>query len=328
MSELKLTIQTLTPIWTGGSDGTMDRLHETGLIGSLRWWYEVIVRGIGGHACDPTVNPCKLDKNFDIEKYQKTNNSIEKAAMLRAAGLCDACQVFGATGWKRRFRLEVDSNGLKKDEQAKSWNLKSNPFKGNFNLKIIPQSRDYDSILIVGILKLIERVGGLGAKNQLGFGSIVVKYDNFSARDFVNRITITKPEPSDEFLPNLQKMFFCNLDDAATIEERKKYLREILTEIDDEGSLIFLCGSLDSGGKINYSELPNNITRVWGWIPEPDKGIYFQDREEVVEFIEDKFYDSLEDGSWVEYHSNRDKKHLKSTEKDFLLDLLQGGNHD
>ncbi|WP_322489162.1 hypothetical protein [Chloroflexus sp.] len=31
-----LTLTTLTPLWTGGIDGVTDRIHETGLIGSLR----------------------------------------------------------------------------------------------------------------------------------------------------------------------------------------------------------------------------------------------------------------------------------------------------
>ncbi|MCD6141803.1 type III-B CRISPR module RAMP protein Cmr1, partial [Candidatus Bipolaricaulota bacterium] len=45
---MKVKIRTLTPLWTGGADGKVDRVHETGILGSLRWWYEAIVRGLGG----------------------------------------------------------------------------------------------------------------------------------------------------------------------------------------------------------------------------------------------------------------------------------------
>ncbi|WP_343426310.1 type III-B CRISPR module RAMP protein Cmr1 [Candidatus Amarolinea dominans] len=45
---LNITIRTLTPLWTGGVDATSDRLHATGIIGSLRWWYEAIIRGLRG----------------------------------------------------------------------------------------------------------------------------------------------------------------------------------------------------------------------------------------------------------------------------------------
>ena len=43
-SSLQVKIRTLTPLWTGGVDATMDRIHETGILGSLRWWYEVIIK--------------------------------------------------------------------------------------------------------------------------------------------------------------------------------------------------------------------------------------------------------------------------------------------
>ena len=42
--EIKLT--TVTPIWTGGPEGKSNRLHITGIMGSLRWWYEALIRGV------------------------------------------------------------------------------------------------------------------------------------------------------------------------------------------------------------------------------------------------------------------------------------------
>ncbi len=81
---LTLKLKAVTDVWTGGVDQDCDRLHETGLLGSLRWWYEALVRGLGGSACDPTDNsPCR-DKDH-----------------------CATCEVFGCTGWSRKFRLQV-----------------------------------------------------------------------------------------------------------------------------------------------------------------------------------------------------------------------------
>jgi len=88
---MEIRLKTLTPLWTGGVDQTCDRLHETGLIGSLRWWYEALVRGLGGYACDPTDDERCPDK---------------------AGKRCAACELFGCTGWARKFRLRVlDGNG-------------------------------------------------------------------------------------------------------------------------------------------------------------------------------------------------------------------------
>ena len=99
-------LKTKTPLWTGGVGGKTERLQETGILGSLRWWYEVIVRGLGGDACDPTEHRCILD----IDEYKNRPND-PLSPRLHNAGLCDVCQVFGATGWKRRFRLSI-SGGL------------------------------------------------------------------------------------------------------------------------------------------------------------------------------------------------------------------------
>ena len=77
--KMDLKIKPLTPIFTGGLEGKCDRLRETGIIGSMRWWFEAIVRGMGGHACDPSMHTCK-DGQY-----------------------CDACKIFGSTGLKRVF---------------------------------------------------------------------------------------------------------------------------------------------------------------------------------------------------------------------------------
>jgi len=78
-------IKTLTPLWTGDAYRKGETLRETGIIGSLRWWYEALIRGLGGTACDPTDTQCN-DKSR-----------------------CDACELFGCTGWSRKFRLEVNT---------------------------------------------------------------------------------------------------------------------------------------------------------------------------------------------------------------------------
>lgn len=45
-------LQALTDIWTGDAGTAQSkqatRLIPTGLLGSIRWWFEVLVRGLGG----------------------------------------------------------------------------------------------------------------------------------------------------------------------------------------------------------------------------------------------------------------------------------------
>jgi len=101
---LQIQLKTLTPLWTGDIDRRSNEIQETAIVGSIRWWYESLVRGLGGFACDPTSNDSCI---FDEEAYSQTN-SLE-------AGLkdvCPVCRVFGCTGYSSKFRLLItDSQG-------------------------------------------------------------------------------------------------------------------------------------------------------------------------------------------------------------------------
>ena len=176
MKSMFIEIKTLTPIWTGGVNGECDILHETGIIGSMRWWYEAIVRGLGGDACDPAEHGCIFDKG----KYDDAKNEGKtEHEALHTAGICDVCQVFGATGWKRRFSLRIIHNttepAWKGEEMLKvrpparshGWFL-SPGMVGSFILKI---HGDSDVIARLASLSLfLGEWGAIGAKPQLGYG--------------------------------------------------------------------------------------------------------------------------------------------------------------
>lgn len=86
--QLRIRLRTLTPLWSGDIDRDSRAAKESGFIGSLRWWYEGILRKYGIDVCDPTRTtgrePCSPPR------------------------LCPACTLFGTTGWARRFRIEMD----------------------------------------------------------------------------------------------------------------------------------------------------------------------------------------------------------------------------
>jgi CRISPR-associated protein Cmr1 len=179
--EMQLAIETLTPLWTGGVEtGKVDRIHESGILGSLRWWYEAIVRGLGGKACDPSKGECR----FDTGKYEKRTASDERQRQrLRDAGLCDVCQLFGATGWRRRFRLEVTNDqtaplwtgnqplNIRPPGRNRGWFLPPGRM-GTFTLRIHGDAASVARLL--ALLRFVERWGSLGAKPQLGYGVIAI----------------------------------------------------------------------------------------------------------------------------------------------------------
>ena len=204
---MEIKIKTLTPIWTGGvNPRTCDRIHETGIIGSLRWWYEAIVRGLGGYACDPTEhssNACK-DKEH-----------------------CPVCDMFGCTGWGRKFRLEIEDGAavFRRDNplhfpsrRRGGWYLGSGRQGENIKIMIVPLrgGNDVENILKVP-LYLASKWGGLGARTQMGFG-VVELFDEknklFTANfnEFIvqhtNSVTKCKKGTNNPNVPDLKNFFF------------------------------------------------------------------------------------------------------------------------
>ncbi|OAG28554.1 type III-B CRISPR module RAMP protein Cmr1 [Thermodesulfatator autotrophicus] len=170
MDPLKVKIKTLTPLYTGGVDGTMDRIHETGILGSLRWWYEAIVRGLGGSACDVTGDHRCPDKDG---RY------------------CDVCAVFGTTGLQRAFRLEGpvwwnEKRGWRleiKVNNNRGWFL-GRGFMGGGEMHLralrLPEgwaeSDLWQTVLLT--FRLIACWGGLGPKTQQGYGVVCITSDD------------------------------------------------------------------------------------------------------------------------------------------------------
>jgi CRISPR-associated protein Cmr1 len=204
---MDIQFRTLTPIWTGDIGRDSSHVRETGILGSLRWWYEGIVRGMGGYACDPTEHTCLLD----AEKYDNgVKAGLSGSRLLAHAGLCPACQLFGATGWKRRFRLNVW--GLNREplyfeaspqikQAAEFWLLsifdttdkeerraqgrnRTLPevkvgalWSDEARLSILPAADDIDGIThrLRYALHFISGYGAMGAKTQNGFGRTLIE---------------------------------------------------------------------------------------------------------------------------------------------------------
>ncbi len=167
---MEITLKTLTPLWTGGVDCQSDRLHETGIIGSLRWWYEAIVRGLGEDACDPTARTGRCQDNRH----------------------CVACDLFGCTGWARRFRLQLDTGRLAYPQQGKrglhfkppgrntGWYYGAGQLAvddtGTGGQLIVLRDEAYGvANEILTTMQLATNRGGIGARTQHGYGVVRVQ---------------------------------------------------------------------------------------------------------------------------------------------------------
>ncbi|HDN74491.1 MAG TPA: type III-B CRISPR module RAMP protein Cmr1 [Archaeoglobus sp.] len=172
-------------MWTGDAGGKCTEIKETGIIGSMRWWYEAIVRGLGGYACDPTKpHKCELSgKEKKTERVQK---------------LCPVCYLFGTTGWKRQFNLQVKPprqvvplhfrtgipmnykwlgrifGGAEKEvDGRKEYDISNlKVFFGNLEFHAVFREveSNFARMQFSSLLNFMSKYGGIGAKLQHGFG--------------------------------------------------------------------------------------------------------------------------------------------------------------
>jgi len=205
---MEFKIKTLTPIWTGNINRECETLRETSLIGSLRWWFEAIVRGFGGYACDPTSDKC--------EKCEYKENT---------ASICPVCQIFGCTGWSRRFRLEISNNNTEKIRKGITVKVREDNFEfveeessdnsggvlGEFSIKICGDFREYGDL--IGLLLHISALWGFGAKTQDGFGICEFNgsYDFDKAISQIKSLKCNNSKDNNPILPNLEDFFFAEI---------------------------------------------------------------------------------------------------------------------
>jgi len=247
VKELRVKIKTLTPLWTGGVDGTMDRIHETGILGSLRWWYEALVRGLGGEACDPTSD----GKSGTSKRCPDDNGHY-----------CDVCAVFGATGLRRAFRLEGPAwwnaehhNRLtvkvNQHRRHRGWYL-GRGYLGEGELALralrLPENWQTDDLwqTLYLALRLISCWAGIGAKSQQGYGVVQTEADKFAldidrafgvVEDLKNRSNRRGISPPNGW-PAIDKFFFAKVQfGIPNGTDLKQWIRGRASQITPEDEL-------------------------------------------------------------------------------------------
>ncbi|MBP9501917.1 MAG: type III-B CRISPR module RAMP protein Cmr1 [Candidatus Promineofilum sp.] len=292
--QLSIRYRALTPLYTGDRNMKVDRLHETGFHGSIRWWLEALIRGVGGLALDPVQQA----GNFDIKKYKDDYGSLGPDAFrhtdrLRACGLDDASQVYGATGWRRRFRLELDHSRqfdrsnwdtislpdrsyTATDRNGRSvtktptWWLKDKPFLDEFDLTLRSLDSGFPLGIVGGLLSFLEEWAGVGAKNQMGMGVIrrvegdepsrQTLYDWLSSLSSVTPAITTSQTRDMAKLPALDNMFLAHLhvtdDTKETTFRLKTDLRRKFT---DDKVRHFVMGTIKDWGVADDGRLAAKV---------------------------------------------------------------------
>ena len=202
MEEIKVTFDTITPIWTGDAYGDCKDIKAQSILGALRFWFEIYCKSCG------IKTDSGNNEKFDYKAFKKKidNNikdpyelSVFQENPLKNNSLSLPAKIFGCTGWKSRLSIK-DLSGkpikiAKKDidfkylynhmkTQTKSSYFWSNKlfFKDKDEVQVfenISFKLLCESIYLEDLKKFFkfyeDRIVMAGGKNSFGFGFIKFK---------------------------------------------------------------------------------------------------------------------------------------------------------
>lgn len=332
---MDIQLTTLTPIWTGGVEtGKVDRLHETGFLGSMRWWMEALVRGIGGNACDPAGQQCLYDTTKPDD------------------GICAVCRVFGATGWRRRFRIEIEDhttpdNAVQSQIQAQrtynknghdqtpTWYFPQRgddkPRSGVLTLRIQSLHPDFKAEIIGGLIQFLADWAAIGARPQMGFGVIELANGKLDTRSLYDWLLTTAGSKTCPQLPSLRNVFLARIHLPGAEEQDTFNLKYDLRQLfaNDQNLRHFIMGTVQNermASKIKISRpYGDRLIRAWGWLPEEAKAYRNGwSRDKVAQDIHDHLQTNYTLQVWREFNSPRDSVVPNSSDAAaFLRSLLR-----
>lgn len=179
---MEFQLKALTDIWTGGIDGRPDGTYLTGIKGSIRWWYEALIRGLKRHACDP-VNRAKTCPPFQMtsERIEMVTAGGRIENIVKQAGVCPTCYLFGCTGWSGKFRLRI-----KKKEGVLRPSMDVIKANKPFALEFVPlkQFEPAEEILLAMTLKLVVEYGAIAGRTTFKPSEISKKNTKLHHTDF------------------------------------------------------------------------------------------------------------------------------------------------
>jgi len=206
--EIQVTFETITPIWTGDINGECTELKPASIIGSLRFWFEVICFFSGICNKKDFING-RFEKEVDRKKFKKCleNKDItfeSKVECLLKQNIPLPSIIFGTTNWKSlieiksikylegycfgnrlnlptkicinrsNYKIKENYDCPKKSNEDWSVFYFANPyFYGKFEIKFQVEEKIVESIFYP-ILTFMDRYGFWGGKWNIGYGRLRV----------------------------------------------------------------------------------------------------------------------------------------------------------
>jgi len=235
--EVLVKFQTLTPLWTGDAWQDNNEIRPSALIGSLRFWFEVICYFSG--ICDKKdFKNGRFEKEVNRKDFKncllkKGNSSEAKIECLLEQGIPLPSIIFGSTNWrslieikdikylddycfgnklnlpnkicinKSNYEIKENNNCPKKSNQDWSIFFFSKPyFYGKFQVVFKVEEKVLKSIFYP-LLNFMDKYGFWGGKWNIGYGRLKIESENGEKKNW-------EVEKLDLQIFNINKVIYFN----------------------------------------------------------------------------------------------------------------------
>jgi CRISPR-associated protein Cmr1 len=195
--EIKVQFETITPLWTGDAWMENNEIRPSSLIGSLRFWFEVICY-FGGVCKKEEFNPNqgRFEKKVNYKEFKikllehgnnfdgqvKTLSDLEIDA-LKKLGIPIPSIVFGTTGWKSLIEIreinfdKANFNDIEVKNRKiipnKNWFWKGREYNGNFEV-VFRVPAEIKETIFFPLLNFMDKYGYWGGGWNIGYGRLKV----------------------------------------------------------------------------------------------------------------------------------------------------------
>jgi len=185
--EVKVTFRTITPLWTGDAWQENKEIRPSSLIGSLRFWFEVICYFSGvvnkEYFTKQEWHKKKINVELFGEHLKKCGNNFKcKIEALLKQNIPIPAIIFGTTGWRSLIEIkgiEYDEKNFKENPKGKilpdkNWRWGSPSYQGSFEVTFLVEENILDSVFYP-LLTFMDKYGFWGGKWNIGYGRLNIE---------------------------------------------------------------------------------------------------------------------------------------------------------
>jgi CRISPR-associated protein Cmr1 len=187
-NEIEVIFETITPLYTGDAWQESKEIRPSSLIGSLRFWFEVICY-FGGVCSERDFDKEKgrFEKEISQEEFKKrlSKHGTDFEGQIKAVKELEIplpAIIFGTTGWKSLIEIKkINFNDENFEEvkntriiSGKNWFWKKIEYNGEFKV-IFKVPEEIKEAIFFPLLNFMDKYGYWGGSWNVGYGRLKVK---------------------------------------------------------------------------------------------------------------------------------------------------------